>query len=79
MTDGGRRSPGKEKAECGQAAGTAEPGSQRSQAHSGCAEHRTQGIREGAETRQRGMGRVAADSQRDCIPAVLGGLGGSHS
>lgn len=29
VTEGGRRSPGKEKAECGQAADTAEPGSQR--------------------------------------------------
>lgn len=69
--------PGEAAGLCGRAAGTGEPGTAR-WAHSCCAEHRLQGTREGVETRWRGMARVAADSQRGWISAVLGGLGGGH-
>ena len=72
------RGPGEPAGLRGQAAGTGEPGTAR-WAHSSCAEHRLQGTQEGVETRWRGMGRVAANSQRAWISAVLGGFGGRHS
>lgn len=67
--------PGEPAGLCGPAAGTGEPGTAR-WAHSCCAEHRLKGTREGVEARWRGMARVAADSQRGWISAVLGGLRG---
>ena len=72
------RGPGEPAGLRGQAAGTGEPDTAR-WAHSSCAEHRLQGTQEGVETRWRGMGRVAANSQRAWISAVLGGFGGRHS